>query len=714
MASPSTAWDYTAVELVEGLRTVGLGTGDTVLVHAGLERLGLAKECRTPPEGSALLLGALREVIGPNGTLLVPTYTFSFCRGELFDVQQTPTAGGPWSPSAAFLECVRRHPQACRSHDPIHSVGGLGPRAAELLTDVAPTCFGSGSIFDRLRRARGKVCLVGLDLGEASFQHHVEEMVGVPHRFRKLFTGHIRDAGSTRKAGWVYNVRILAENGAPDSARLECIAREEGTCRAASVGRGEVLAFDCEEYFQLLSRELARDPWYTAKGPRGNPIALEDCRVGSSRPAVTLPANASMAELINGLWRLPRHLISDAYDAALQALATQVPMTIHEYPSGTDCWTWIVPEKWTCHEAYLETLDGHRLFSTADHPLHVVSYSLPFEGTVSRETLLQHLHVHYRLPDAVPFIFKYYERDWGLCCTKEQRDRLTDEQYRVVIRTSFSQGTLKVGEVVVRGQSSETIVLCAHLCHPTQVNDDLTGVVVGLEVMRELLRREDLRFTYRLLILPETIGSLAYLSHHAELIPEMRGGLFLEMLGRPYPHSLQLSYSGASEVDRCFTLALRRHDPHGWTGPFGAIIGNDERQFNAPGIRVPMLSLSRVLEASHPDWPYPGYHSSQDTPEAISLERLADSRALVLRMIDTLENNRVPLNRFSGEVFCSRYGITIDWWKETQATRTLFEIMYQVDGTRSMAEIAEGCGASFEAVKATIDELLRHGLVTLK
>ncbi len=130
-----------------------------------------------------------------------------------------------------------------------------------------------------------------------------------------------------------------------------------------------------------------------------------------------------MGQIIDSLWRLPRDIVSNGYDAALRALATQLPMTIHEYPTGMEAWTWVVPEKWTCHEAYLETLDGRRLFSYADHPLHVVSYSLPFEGVVSREELLAHLHAHPRIPDAVPFIFKYYERDWGLCCSQLQRER---------------------------------------------------------------------------------------------------------------------------------------------------------------------------------------------------------------------------------------------------------------------------------------------------
>ncbi len=139
-----------------------------------------------------------------------------------------------------------------------------------------------------------------------------------------------------------------------------------------------------------------------------------------------------MEDLIQALWYLPRDLVSDGYDRALAMLneALGGAMTIHEYPTGEQCWTWRIPEKWTCDQAYLETLDGRRIIDVANHPLHVVSYSLPFEGVVERDELLKHLHVHPWLDEAIPFMFKYYQRDWGLCLTRKQRDALDEPRYR--------------------------------------------------------------------------------------------------------------------------------------------------------------------------------------------------------------------------------------------------------------------------------------------
>jgi len=421
----------------------------------------------------------------------------------------------------------------------------------------------------------------------------------------------------------------------------------------------------------------------------------------------------SMLDLIHELWFLKRDILSDDFDRALFRLAQEVPMTIHEYPTGASCWTWRVPEKWTCHEAYLETLDGRRLLDYAHHPLHVVSYSLPFEGIVTRQELLVHLHVHPHLPEAIPYVFKYYDRDWGLCASQALRDSLTDEVYRVVIRTTFEPGVLKVGEYVIQGESRQSFMLVAHLCHPGMVNDDLTGVVVGLDVVRALLATEKPYYTYRVLILPETIGSVAYLSQHEDLIPEMVGGLFLEMLGNDSPHALQGSFQSDSQVDRCLVSALRGLDLYSYSAPYRSVINNDERQFNAPGVRVPMLSLSRVEPPGSPTRPYREYHSSLDTPDIVSQERLEISRQVVLSLLQAWERNQYVVNKFKGEVFCSGYGIWIDYRINPEGHRRLFEIMERCDGERTVADIATEIGISFQAVWEVVSLLQEKDLVWL-
>lgn len=430
---------------------------------------------------------------------------------------------------------------------------------------------------------------------------------------------------------------------------------------------------------------------------------------------------STMMEIINALWFLQRDLVSEGFDRSLERLeaewnlsAAQLnanPMKIHSYPSGTPCWTWRVPEKWVCEEAYLETMDGQRILDFANNPLHVISYSLPYEGIVERGKLLHHLHIHPRLPDAIPFVFKYYDRDWGLCLPQTLLSTLQDPAYRVVIRTRFEPGFLKVGEIIIPGETDQCFVLVSHLCHPAMVNDDLTGVVVALETARHLLNGPRPHYTYRFLILPETIGSVAYLSHNEALIPKMTGGLFLEMLGNNSPHSLQGSMQPNSQPDRTLHSALTNLDPQATHGAYRTIINNDERQFNSPGVRVPMLSLSRVEPATSPTRPYREYHSSFDTPAIITPDRLEQSLQITLGLIRAWEANQYPVNDFKGEIFCSGYGIWVDYRTNPEGHRSLFEIMERCDGEHSLADIACELAISFETVRSVVEQLAHHQLV---
>ena len=694
---------YTKTDLVAALRAAGVRSGQTVFTHSNIGFFGIPAEGRDRASADRLVLEAFQEVLGPEGTLIVPVYTYSFCKREIFDPAATPSTCGPWS------EFVRTQPGVLRSLDPIFSVAALGARADELTRDMPAECFGPDSFWDRLFKVDGVICNLNVWV-ISTFIHYVEKKLKVPYRFDKLFPGVFSENGVQRRGAAIFFCQDMTNADTRVATEpFDELALETGLARKISVGRGHITAISARNMARLIEETLPVRPHFLIEsGRHGNaPVLLRRTHEFD----IKLPINASMMEMIEGLYQLPRDIVSDGYDVAMAALAKQLPLTIHEFPTGTGCLTWIIPEKWTCKEAFLETLDGRRLFSYDDHPLHVVSYSLPFEGIVSREELLNHLHVHPLMPDAVPFIFKYYERDWGLCCTRQTRDSLQDAQYRVVIRTEFSYSTLKVGEFILPGETDESIVLCAHLCHPGQINDDLSGVVVGMEVMRRLMNQPKQRYTYRLIILPETIGSAAWISRHEHLIPKLVGGIFLEMLARNNAFTLQQTFPGGTELDRCFELAVKHAAPDSRVIPFMCM--NDERQFNAPGVRVPMAALYRILPEGHPDWPYREYHSDHDNISHISPGLLEESCNLVMTMLGVLEKNTVPEALFKGELFMSRYGLHVDWYMDRQANEQFFNILYRFDGTRTLASIATELGIPFQSVSTVAEKLKNAGLCRL-
>jgi aminopeptidase-like protein len=207
---------------------------------------------------------------------------------------------------------------------------------------------------------------------------------------------------------------------------------------------------------------------------------------------------------------------------------------------------------------------------------------------------------------------------------------------------------------------------------------------------------------------------VAFLSHHEPLIASMFGGLFLEMLGLQQPHAVQSTFEGDGYIDRCVQLAVHGRDPEAWTGRLREVVGNDERQFNAPGVRVPMASLSRVLKPGGPWTYYREYHTSLDTPERVSDAALEESCAVVLDLVDILETDRVVDARCRGEIFCSRYGLEIDWAGDRDGTARLFEALDRIDGGHTISEIARSTQLPYPRVRQLMADLERHGLVALR
>lgn len=253
-------WHYTSLDLCNGLKKF-LEKDDIVFVHTSFGTLGSPQRHNTSEEICKMILNCLMDAVGEKGTILVPTYTYSFCKNEIFDVEKTPSTVG------AFTEYFRKYENVLRSSDPIFSVAGLGPKAKELLTNLPHTCFGVDSIHDRLIKNCAKICMIGLNLEWSTFRHHAEEMVGVPFRYKKIFSGTIKEGEQIRSEDWTYYVRMLIDNALPDGQKIEKIARELHLCQVADIGKGQILVIGCKEYFDLIVTELRKDPWLTAKGP---------------------------------------------------------------------------------------------------------------------------------------------------------------------------------------------------------------------------------------------------------------------------------------------------------------------------------------------------------------------------------------------------------------------------------------------------------------
>lgn len=356
-------------------------------------------------------------------------------------------------------------------------------------------------------------------------------------------------------------------------------------------------------------------------------------------------------QIVDDLWLKNRNFCSSDYDACLEYFKNLLPFHIHEYRCEGHDQGWTPPPKCDIVKATL-SFQGREIFS-ATSPLQVISLSAPFQGTIPLAELKKHLHYDKRFPDAVPFHFRQnyrpWERDWGFCVTQQFFDSLQEGMYTVEIVTKESKGSLRVAEVIKEGRSPYGFAFVAHLDHGGMANDDLAGVAVGIELFKRLFEKET-KFSYRLVLVQEIIGSFFYLKYHKN--PHVLESCFLEMLGSDTPLALQSSYKAASHLESVLENVLKEKGITFRKGAFREIICNDEVIWESMGI--PMASLSR--------FPYPQYHSDKDNPSIITHQALEEAISVLESTIKSLDQSSLICKHFNGVVGLSHpdYQLYID------------------------------------------------------
>jgi len=420
--------------------------------------------------------------------------------------------------------------------------------------------------------------------------------------------------------------------------------------------------------------------------------------------------------LLAQLLPLHRTLACDEMDKALHIVGENMPAAsnyaIETYAPDTPVWTWTVPERYVVHEAYLATEDGQRIVDFADNPLHLVSYSLPVDGLLTWAELEPHLYYHKKRPWAVPWIFKYYQRDWGFCLAKDQFDHLDrDLKYRAVIRAEFQTDPaegFRVSAAILHPEGDPVpeageLLISSHLCHPMQANDDLAGTVTAIEVAQRLVANPlppgsmSVRFWFG----PETIGTIAYLAHHEDLIPQLKGGIFVEMTGNDSPIAWHHSRQHDHLLDRITAYILQSTDHT--ERDFAAHPANDERVINGPGVNVPCISINR--------WPYDEYHTTDDNLDIIQEEMLQGAADVIEQIVRIYTTNYIPKRTFRGPVFLSGHGLWVDWRDNWELNRAIEKIMMRFEGQHTIFDIADEVGLDYWVVREYVEKFRAKGFV---
>jgi aminopeptidase-like protein len=416
--------------------------------------------------------------------------------------------------------------------------------------------------------------------------------------------------------------------------------------------------------------------------------------------------------LAQKLWKTNRSITGEGVRQTLAELKDIIPsLKVHSVPSGSSVFDWTIPKEWKVREAYFIAPNGEKLCQFSENNLHLLGYSTPFKGKVSFAELKKHLYTLPEQPNAIPYITSYYQERWGFCLTHQQLESLVDGEYEVFIDSELFDGELNYGEILIKGHSEEEIFLSTYICHPSMANNELSGPTVVTYLAKWLAENEKQRYSYRIIFIPETIGSITYLSlNYKQMKERVIAGFNVTCVGDDRAYSYVPSRDGQTISDQIALHVLKWIDPsfvkYTWFDR-----GSDERQYCAPGIDLPIASIIRTKYGK-----YPEYHTSLDDLETVVTPKGLDGGYWAIRRaIEALERNKNYSVSVLGEPQMGKRGLypTLSTKKSHEQVRLMMDFISLCDGKTSLLKIADRLNVPIWDLYEFCEKLEEHKLLNI-
>lgn len=402
-----------------------------------------------------------------------------------------------------------------------------------------------------------------------------------------------------------------------------------------------------------------------------------------------------MYNLANKIFPICRSITGAGVRETLRILSEYVEqddikLDIHEVPSGTPVFDWIVPKEWIIRDAYIEDRQGNKIIDMKDNNLHVMGYSTPIDKWVSLEELKQYVYTQSNQPTVIPYVTSYYKERFGFCMSEEQLSSLSDGEYHMFIDSELIDGSLTYAEVIISGETKDEIMMTSYICHPSMANNECSGLVVLAALMRYVKNMKNRRYTYRFVLNPETIGSITYLSKNFQYLKEhLIAGIVLSCVGDDRTYSIIESRYADTIADKSLKSIL--NTKKSYTTHTFLERGSDERQYNAPGIELPVVGFSRTKYGE-----YLEYHTSADDMGLISPSGLQGSYEAMVQWIYCMENNRKYKTTVLGEPQLGKRGLypTISQKNSYNEITAMVDLIAYSDGKNDLFDISRIIGVA--------------------
>ena len=416
-----------------------------------------------------------------------------------------------------------------------------------------------------------------------------------------------------------------------------------------------------------------------------------------------------MYRLVERLFPICRSITGDGVRETLSILKEFLPdLKTYEVPSGTQVFDWVIPKEWKIREAYIENGKGERIIDMKKNNLHVMGYSMPLDKYVNLEELKNFVYVQEDQPDAIPYVTSYYKERSGFCMSRHMRDSLPEDRYHLYIDSELFDGSLTYGELILPGTSEKEILLSTYLCHPSMANNELSGPALAAALAEWLGSLPNRTYTYRILFIPETIGSITYLSRNLDTMKQrVIAGYVLSCVGDDRTYSYIPSRAGNTLADRAARNVLRFHYPEYKRYTY-LDRGSDERQYNAPGVDLPVCVVCRSKYGEFPE-----YHTSLDNLSLVTPEGLAGSLDVYKQMILAIENNAFYRIKCLCEPQLGKRGLypTVSKKGSYDAIKSMTDFIAYADGRHDLLEISEIIGVAVKELIPIIEKLTQNQLL---